>query len=338
MARSKIALVGAGHIGGTLALLAGLKELGDVVLFDVVDGIPQGKALDIAQASPIEGFDAKLAGAGKYTVIKGADVVIVTAGIPRKPGMSRDDLLDINAKVMGEVGAGIKQYCPKAFVICITNPLDAMVWVLQQASGVPTHKIVGMAGVLDSARLRYFLAEELGVSVEDVSAFVLGGHGDSMVPMVRYSTVAGIPLPDLVKMGWISRERLAAIVERTRNGGAEIVGLLKTGSAFYAPAASAIAMAESYLKDKKRVLPCAAYLNGQYGVKDLFVGVPAVLGAGGVERIVELQLGKSEKAMLVKSVAAVRGLVEACKALRKNAPAVKSKRGGAPAGKGRKAS
>jgi len=262
MARKKIALIGAGQIGGTLALLAGLKELGDIVLFDIVDGMPQGKALDLAQASPIEGYDAKLAGASKYSAIKGADVVIVTAGIPRKPGMSRDDLLDTNSKVMAAVGAGIKRYAPKAFVICITNPLDAMVWVLQRECGLPTHMIVGMAGVLDSARFRYFLAEELSVSVEDVSAFVLGGHGDTMVPMVRYSTVAGIPVPDLVKMGWITKDRVDELVDRTRNGGAEIVGLMKTGSAFYAPAASAIAMADSYLKDKKRVLPCAAYLKG----------------------------------------------------------------------------
>ncbi len=326
MARNKIALVGAGNIGGTLALLAGLKELGDVVLFDVVDGIPQGKALDLAQASAVEGFDAKLKGGKKYSVIKGADVVIVTAGIPRRPGMSRDDLLDVNTRVMGEVGAGIKKYCPKAFIICITNPLDAMVWVLQKAAGVPTHMIVGMAGVLDSARLRYFIAEELDVSVEDVSAFVLGGHGDTMVPMVRYSTVAGIPLPDLVKMRWLKKARLEAIVDRTRNGGAEIVGLLKAGSAFYAPASSAILMAESFLKDKKRVLPCAAYLNGQYGVKGLFVGVPAVLGAGGVERVVTLQLSGSEKAMLRKSVTAVRGLVNVCKKLRTKA-AAKDRRG-----------
>jgi malate dehydrogenase len=325
MARSKIALVGAGNIGGTLAFLAGLKELGDIALFDIVDGIPQGKALDIAQSSPIEGFDSQIGGSSKFNALKGADVVIVTAGIPRKPGMSRDDLLGINSKVMHDVGDGIRRYCPKAFVICITNPLDAMVWVLQQASGVPTHKIVGMAGVLDSARFRTFIADELGVSVEDVSAFVLGGHGDTMVPMVRYTTVAGIPLPDLVKMGWLNNQRLAAIVERTRNGGAEIVGLLKTGSAFYAPASSAIAMAESYLKDKKRVLPCAAYLNGQYGIKDLFVGVPAVLGAGGVERIVELQLTGAEKTMLNKSVAAVRDLVDACKALGKSGAAPKSK-------------
>ena len=315
MARNKIALIGAGQIGGTLALLAGLKDLGDVVLFDIVDGMPQGKALDLAQTGPVEGYDAKLAGASKYSAIKGADVVIVTAGVPRKPGMSRDDLLDINTKVMQAVGEGIKKHCPKAFVICITNPLDAMVWVLQQASGLPTHMVVGMAGVLDSARFRHFLAQELDVSQEDVSAFVLGGHGDTMVPMVRYSTVAGIPLPDLVKMGWITQKRVNEIVQRTRDGGAEIVGLMKTGSAFYAPAASAIAMAESYLKDKKRVLPCAAYMKGEYGVKNLYVGAPVVIGAKGVERVVELKLSAAEQKMLDKSVTAVKGLVEACKTL-----------------------
>jgi malate dehydrogenase len=317
MGRNKIALIGAGNIGGTLALLAGLKELGDVVLFDIVEGVPQGKALDLAQAGPIEGYDAALVGASGYAAIKGADVVIVTAGIPRKPGMSRDDLLEINSGVMRQVGAGIKRYAPKAFVICITNPLDAMVWVLQQASGLPTNRVVGMAGVLDSARFRHFVAQEVGVSVEDVSAFVLGGHGDSMVPMPRYSTVAGIPLPDLVKLGWLSDKRLGEIIQRTRDGGAEIVGLLGTGSAFYAPAASAIAMAESYLKDKKRVLPCAAYLNGQYGVKGVYVGVPVVLGAGGVERVVELKLTKREQAMFDKSVGAVKGLIDACKRLDK---------------------
>jgi len=324
MARNKIALVGAGNIGGTLALLAGLKELGDVVLFDIIDGVPQGKALDLVEASPVEGFDASFAGASSYRAIKGADVVIVTAGVARKPGMSRDDLLATNIKVMNAVGEGIRKNCPNAFVICITNPLDAMVWVLQQASGLPPHKVVGMAGVLDSARFRYFLAEELQVSVEDVTAFVLGGHGDTMVPMVRHSTVAGIPLPDLIKMGWISKKRLDEIVQRTRNGGAEIVGLLKTGSAFYAPASSAILMAESYLKDKKRVLPCAAYLTGQYGVKDLYVGVPVVIGAKGVERIVELELSKSEKNMLAKSVGAVSGLVGTCKGMMKSAPAKKA--------------
>jgi malate dehydrogenase len=324
MARNKIALVGAGNIGGTLALLAGLKELGDIVLFDIVDGVPQGKALDLVESTPVEGYDAKFAGASSYAAIKGADVVIVTAGVARKPGMSRDDLLGINTKVMTAVGEGIRKNCPNAFVICITNPLDAMVWVLQQASGLPAHKVVGMAGVLDSARFRYFLAEELGVSVEDVSAFVLGGHGDTMVPMARYSTVAGIPLPDLIKMGWLSKSRLDEIVQRTRDGGAEIVGLLKTGSAFYAPASSAILMAESYLKDKKRVLPCAVHLNGQYGVKNLYVGVPAVIGAKGVERVVELELTKAEKSMLDKSVGAVAGLVEVCKGMMKGAPAGKS--------------
>ena len=317
MARNKIALIGAGQIGGTLALLAGLKELGDIALFDIIEGIPQGKALDIAQSSPVQGFDAKLAGANAYSAIKGADVVIVTAGIPRRPGMSRDDLLDTNSKVMQAAGEGIKKYCPKAFVICITNPLDAMVWVLQQASGLPVNMVVGMAGVLDSARFRYFLADELNVSVEDVSAFVLGGHGDTMVPMVRYTTVAGVPLPDLVKMGWISSQRVDEIVDRTRGGGGEIVALMKTGSAYYAPAAAAIAMTESYLRDKKRVLPCAACLNGEYGVKGLYVGVPAVIGAGGIERVVELQLNAAEKKMLDKSVDSVTGLVEICKKLMK---------------------
>jgi len=315
MARNKIALVGAGQIGGTLALLAGLKELGDVVLYDIVEGIPQGKGLDLAQSSPVEGFDARIDGAKTYSALRGADVVIVTAGVPRKPGMSRDDLIGTNVKVMKAVGEGIKKYCPKAFVICITNPLDAMVWVLQKVCGLPHNRVVGMAGVLDSARFRYFLADELGVSVEDVSAFVLGGHGDTMVPLVRYSTVAGIPLPDIVKMGWISQKRLNEIVDRVRNGGAEIVGLLKTGSAFYAPAASAISMAESYLRDKKRVLPCAAWLNGEYGVKGLYVGVPVVIGAKGVERIVEIKLSAREKAAFDKSATAVNGLVTAAKSM-----------------------
>jgi malate dehydrogenase len=313
MARHKIALIGAGQIGGTLALLTGLKELGDVVLFDVVDGVPQGKALDIAEASPVEGFDARFAGSTDYSIIGGADVVIVTAGVPRKPGMSRDDLIGINAKVIATVGESIKKHCPEAFVITITNPLDVMVWVMQQSSGLPHQRVVGMAGVLDSARFRYFLAEDMGVSVEDVSAFVLGGHGDDMVPLIRYSSVAGIPLPDVIKMGWTTQERIDKIVQRTRGGGGEIVNLLKTGSAFYAPAASAIAMAESYLRDKKRVLPCAAYLTGQYGVRDLYVGVPVVIGAKGVERIVEIGLNPEEKAMFDKSVAAVRTLLEAAR-------------------------
>ncbi|MDQ0325480.1 malate dehydrogenase [Rhodopseudomonas julia] len=321
MARSKIALIGAGQIGGTLAHLAGLKELGDIVLFDIQEGIPDGKALDIAESSPVDGFDARLVGTQSYEAIEGADVVIVTAGVPRKPGMSRDDLLEINLKVMEQVGAGLKKYAPDAFVICITNPLDAMVWALQKFSGLPGNKIVGMAGVLDSARFRYFLAEEFNVSVEDVTAFVLGGHGDSMVPLVRYSTVAGIPLPDLVKMGWTTQERLDKIVQRTRDGGAEIVSLLKTGSAFYAPAASAIAMAESYLKDKKRVLPCAAQLTGEYGLDQMYVGVPTVIGAGGVERIVDISLDRSERTDFEKSVATVQGLIEAC---RKIQPALNS--------------
>ncbi len=315
MARSKIALIGAGNIGGTLAHLGGLKELGDIVLFDVVEGVAEGKALDLAQSGPVEGFDARLAGTQDYAPIAGADVAIVTAGVPRKPGMSRDDLLAVNAGVMHQVGAGLKAYAPDAFVICITNPLDAMVYVLREAAGLPHRQVAGMAGVLDSARFRHFLSDEMGVSVEDVTAFVLGGHGDTMVPLPRYSTVAGIPLPDLVEMGWLTAERLAEIVQRTRDGGAEIVGLLKTGSAFYAPASAAIAMAESYLKDKKRVLPCAAWLDGEYGVTGLYVGVPAVIGAGGVERIVEIALDEEEGAAFQRSVDAVRGLVEAVGAL-----------------------
>ncbi len=313
MARNKIALVGAGNIGGTLALLAGLKELGDIVLFDIMKGTPQGKALDLVEASPVEGFDAKITGTNTYAGIKDADVVIVTAGIPRKPGMSRDDLIGINTGVMKQVGEGIAKYAPNAFVICITNPLDAMVWALKKYSGLPANRVVGMAGVLDSARFRYFLAEEFNVSVEDITAFVLGGHGDTMVPSVRYSTVGGIPLPDLVKMGWTTQAKLDAIVQRTRDGGGEIVSLLGNGSAFYAPASSAIAMADSYLKDKKRVLPCAAYLNGQYGVKGLYVGVPVVIGAKGVERIVEISLDAEEKKQFDSSVKAVKGLVEVVK-------------------------
>src|SRR5436189_570239 len=313
MARKKIALIGSGQIGGTLAHLIGLKELGDVVMFDIMEGIPQGKSLDIAESSPVEGFDAKYGGTNAYEGIEGADLCIVTAGVPRKPGMSRDDLLGINLKVMEQVGAGIKKYAPGAFVVCITNPLDAMVWALQKTCGLPKQMVVGMAGVLDSARFRYFLADEFNVSVEDVTAFVLGGHGDTMVPLPRYSTVAGIPLPDLVKMGWTSQARIDEIVDRTRNGGAETVNPLKTGSAFYAPAASAIAMAESYLRDKKRVLPCAAHLNGEYGVKDLYVGVPGVVGSKGVERIVEIELAGKDREAFDKSVGAVQGLVDACK-------------------------
>jgi malate dehydrogenase len=311
MARPKIALIGAGNIGGTLALLAGVKELGDVVLFDIVEGVPQGKALDISQAGPIEGYDARFEGANSYAAIKGAHVAIVTAGSPRKPGMSRDDLIAVNAKVIQQVGEGLRKYAPDAFVIVITNPLDAMVSVMQKATGFPHRRVVGMAGVLDSARFRTFLAQEFNVSVRDVTAFVLGGHGDSMVPLVRYSTVAGIPVPDLVKMGWTTEKRIDELVKRTRFGGGEIVNLLKTGSAFYAPASSAIEMAEAFLKDLKRVLPCAAYLNGEFGVKGLYVGVPVVIGAEGVERVVEIRLTASEKKMFDKSVAAVRELMAA---------------------------
>ena len=314
-ARNKIALVGAGQIGGTLALLAGLKNLGDVTLVDIAEGVPQGKALDIAEASPVEGFDSLMTGANDYTALAGADVVIVTAGVPRKPGMSRDDLIGINTGIIEQVGAGIKENCPDAFVIVITNPLDAMVAVMQEAVGGDPKKICGMAGVLDSARFRWFLAEEFNVSVEDVTAFVLGGHGDTMVPSIRYSTIAGIPVPDLIKMGWTTQEKIDQIVQRTRDGGAEIVGLLKNGSAFYAPAASAISMAESYLKDQKRVMPVAAYLSGEYGVDGLYVGVPVVLGANGVERIVEINLDESEKANFDNSVNAVRGLVDAAKGM-----------------------
>lgn len=316
MARSKIALVGAGQVGGTLALLAGLKELGDVVLIDIVEGVPEGKALDIAEGSTIEGYDARVRGSSDFAAIAGADVVIVTAGIARRPGMSRDDLIEINAKVVAGAGRAIREHAPGAFVIAVTNPLDAMVFVMREASGLPHQRVVGMAGVLDSARFRYFLAEELSVSVEDVSAFVLGGHGDAMVPLPRYATVAGIPLPDLVKMGWITEKRIEEIVTRTRGGGGEIVGLLKTGSAFYAPASSAIAMAASYLRDKKRVLPCAAYLQGEFGVRDLYVGVPVVIGAEGVERIVEIPLDPEERAAFEKSVGGVRALVDAVKKMR----------------------
>ncbi|MFL6757022.1 MAG: malate dehydrogenase [Sphingomicrobium sp.] len=313
MARRKIALIGAGMIGGTLAHLAAMREMGDIVLFDIAEGIPEGKALDIAQAGPVDDFDAKLKGTSDYADIAGADVCIVTAGVARKPGMSRDDLLGINLKVMKAVGEGIKLHAPNAFVICITNPLDAMVWALREFSGLPHHMVVGMAGVLDSARFRHFLAEEFKVSVEDVTAFVLGGHGDTMVPIVEYSTVAGVPIPDLIKMGWSTKDKIDAIVQRTRSGGGEIVALLKTGSAYYAPATSAIAMAESYLKDKKRVLPAAAHLTGQYGVDGLYVGVPIVIGAGGVERIMEIQLDDNAKQNFQVSVDAVKELLVACK-------------------------
>ncbi len=313
MARAKIALIGAGQIGGTLAHLAATKELGDVVMFDIADGVPQGKSLDIAESGSISRFDATLRGTTDYADINGADVCIVTAGVARKPGMSRDDLLGINLKVMKSVGEGIAQHAPNAFVICITNPLDAMVWALQQFSGLPANKVCGMAGVLDSGRFRHFLSQEFGVSMRDVSAFVLGGHGDTMVPLTRYSTVGGITLPDLVEMGWTSQEKLDAIVQRTRDGGAEIVGLLKTGSAFYAPAASAIEMAEAYLKDQKRVLPCAANVDGAYGLTNTYVGVPTVIGADGIEKVIEIRMNKDERAMFDKSVSAVQDLVAACK-------------------------
>ncbi|MBN8292338.1 malate dehydrogenase [Rhodobacter sp. NTK016B] len=315
MARPKIALIGAGQIGGTLAHLAAIKELGDVVMFDIAEGTPQGKALDIAESGPSEGFDGIFKGTNDYADIAGADVCIVTAGVPRKPGMSRDDLLGINLKVMKSVGEGIAAHAPDAFVICITNPLDAMVWALQQFSGLPAEKVVGMAGVLDSARFRHFLATEFNVSMRDVTAFVLGGHGDTMVPLTRYSTVAGIPLPDLIEMGWTTQERLDAIVQRTRDGGAEIVGLLKTGSAFYAPATSAIEMAEAYLKDQKRLLPCAAWVDGALGLNGMYVGVPTIIGAGGIERVVDIKLNDDEQEMFDKSVNAVKGLVEACKGI-----------------------
>ena len=308
MARNKIALIGSGNIGGTLAHLAGIKELGDIVLFDIAEGIPQGKALDIAESSPVEGFDCAVSGANDYAEIADSDVVIVTAGVARKPGMSRDDLVGINSKVMMAVGDGIKNNCPEAFVICITNPLDAMVGVLQQSSGLPVNRVVGMAGILDSARFRYFLAEEFNVSVKDVTAFVLGGHGDTMVPLTRYSTVAGIPVPDLIKMGWSTADRIEKIVQRTRDGGAEIVGLLKTGSAFYAPASSAIEMAEAYLKDQKRLLPCAAYVDGKYGLEGMYVGVPVIIGKNGVERIIEITLNEEEQNMFNHSVSAVKTL------------------------------
>ncbi len=311
MARQKIGLVGAGQIGGTLALLAGLKELGDIAVVDVAEGVPQGKGLDLSQLAPVEGFDAQYLGSNTYEVLEGSDVVIVTAGIPRKPGMSRDDLIGINKGIIETVGQNLKKHAPDAFVIVITNPLDVMVEVMQRATGFAANKVVGMAGVLDSARFRSFLADEFKVSVEDVSAFVLGGHGDTMVPLVRYSTVAGIPLPDCIKMGWTTQAKIDAIVDRTRNGGAEVVNLLKTGSAFYAPASSAIAMAESYLKDKKRVLPCAAKLNGEYGIKGLYIGVPVIIGAGGIEKIIEIELNAEEQKMFDHSVNAVKDLLGA---------------------------
>jgi malate dehydrogenase len=321
MTRKKIALVGAGQIGGTLALLAAQRELGDIILFDINAGLAAGKALDLAQAAPIQSHDAAVKGGGDYAVLDGADVVIVTAGLPRKQGMSRDDLIAVNTGIVSAAGRAIAEHCPNAFVIVITNPLDVMVWVMQQASGLPPERVVGMAGVLDSARFRFFLAEEFGVSVEDVTAFVLGGHGDTMVPLIRYSTVAGIPLPEVVRIGWTTQERLDAILQRTRDGGAEIVDLLKNGSAFYAPASSAIAMAESFLKDQKRVLPCAVHLNGEYGVRDIYVGVPVVIGAKGVERIMEIELDPEEKAAFDRSVKAVGEQIDVVKRLWAERPA-----------------
>ena len=318
MSRNKISLIGAGYIGGTLAHLIGLKQLGDVNLVDITKGIPQGKALDIAESSPVEGFDASIVGSNNFSIIKNSDVIIVTAGSPRKPGMSRDDLIEINLKVMKSVGEAIKKYSPNSFVICITNPLDAMVWALREYSGLTANKVVGMAGVLDSARFRYFIAKELKVSVEDVSAFVMGGHGDTMVPLVRFSTVGGIPLPDLVKMKMIENKKIEEIVNRTRNGGGEIVAFLKTGSAFYAPASSALLMAESYLRDKKRILPAAVLLKGEYGVKNLYIGVPVIIGRKGVEKVIEIKLNSAERKMLKKSVSSVRKLVEAVKKIKRS--------------------
>jgi malate dehydrogenase len=311
--RKKIALIGSGNIGGTLAHLIGLKELADVIMFDISEGLPQGKSLDIAQSSSVDKFDSTYTGVNDYRGIEGSDVIIVTAGVPRKPGMSRDDLVAVNTSVIKSVAENIAKYAPNAFVIVVTNPLDAMVWVMREVSKLPANKVVGMAGVLDSARFSYFLAQEFNVSIQDVNSFVLGGHGDTMVPLVRYSTVAGIPVPDLIKMGWTTQEKIDAIIKRTRDGGAEIVGLLKTGSAFYAPAAAAVAMAESYLKDKRRILPCAVNLNGEYGIRDLYVGVPVVIGANGVEKIVEIELNSEEKAAFDKSVDAVRGLINSIK-------------------------
>ena len=317
--RKKIALVGAGNIGGTLAHLIGLKELGDIILIDVADGMPQGKALDLVQSSTIESFNASIKGSTNYKEMKNANVVIVTAGFQRRPGMTRDDLVEKNSSIVQQVGKGIKKYCPKAFVICITNPLDAMVSILQKHAGLKTNMCVGMAGVLDSARLKYFLSNEFGVSVQDVNAFVLGGHGDTMVPLIRYSTVSGVPVPELIKLKWTTQKKIDAIIERTRDGGGEIGRLMKTASAFYAPASSAIAMAESYLKDNKRVLPCAAYLNGEYGVKGLYVGVPVVIGKKGVEKIIELKLNSTEKKQFNNSVKAVRNLTNlAAKLIKKN--------------------
>jgi malate dehydrogenase len=317
MARKKIALIGGGQIGGVLAQLAALRELGDVVLFDIVEGLPQGKCLDIAEAAPIDGFDVELKGTNDYKDIAGSDVVIVTAGLPRKPGMSRDDLIEVNSKIIASVAEGIKQYAPNAFVIVISNPLDAMVTLLQRITGFPYKRVIGQAGVLDSARFEAFIAWEMGVSVKDVTAMTLGGHGDDMVPLVRYASVKGIPVLELLERKYKdkakAKEVMEAMVKRTRGAGGEVVALLKTGSAFYSPASAAIAMAESFLKDQKRVLPTCCYLQGEYGVKGYYVGVPAVLGSDGVENILEFALDAEEQAMMDKSVAAVKGLVDSLK-------------------------
>ena len=318
MKRNKIALVGAGNIGGTLALLVGLRSLGDVVLIDIIKGVPQGKALDLSQASSVEGITSTFSGSNNLSSLKDSDVVIVTAGLARKPGMSRDDLIEINAKIITSIAKKIKKFCPKAFVIVITNPLDVMVWLMREKSGLPHNKVVGMAGVLDSSRMRYFLAKEFNVSVEDVTAFVLGGHGDTMVPITRYSTVSGIPISELIKLKWSTKKRIVDIVERTRNGGVEVLNLLKTGSAFYAPAVSAIEMTESYIRDKKRILLCAAYLSGQYGVRNLYVGVPVIIGSKGVEKIIEVKLNASENKMFKRSVNAVKKLIFESKKILKN--------------------
>ena len=312
----KISLIGAGQIGGTLAHLIGLKELADeVVLFDIASGIAKGKALDIAQSSSVDGFNVKFTGTDSYEDIKNSDVIIITAGVPRKPGMSRDDLLSINLKIIKQVAEGIKKHSPNAFVICITNPLDVIVMAFQKYSGLPTNKVVGMAGILDSSRFKLFLSQELKTPVKDIEAMVMGGHGDTMVPLPRFTKVSGKPLLDLVKEGKISEERLEIINQRTRDGGAEIVKFLEKGSAFYAPAASGVEMASAYLRDEKKLLPCAAYLGGEYGVNDLYAGVPVVIGSKGVERIEEINLNEKEKKEFTNSIKAVQKLWEAASAI-----------------------
>ena len=310
MKRNKISLIGAGNIGGTLAHLAGLKNLGDIVLFDLKADYACGKSLDVEQSSVVENFNANITGTSDYSAIKNSDVIIVTAGIPRKPGMSRDDLINTNANVIKSVAKGIKKNAPNAFVIVITNPLDAMVYIMQKETGFDPKKVVGMAGVLDSSRMSLFLAKEFNVSVEDVKSFVLGGHGDTMVPLIRYASVAGIPIPDLIKMGWTTQEKIDQIIQRTRDGGAEIVKLLGNGSAYYAPATAAIEMAESYLKDKRKILPVAAYLTGEYGINNIYIGVPTIIGANGVEKIIEVELNQEERVNFDNSVQAVKNLIK----------------------------